>query len=157
MVAAFRRPYPAYRVNAYQTSADNPPMSDINTTPLIDVLLVLLIMIIISVPLAQHELEVALPAPPPVDAVPLPPSPQISVVIQPQGTILWDGVPVNRSQLQARLVSAAAMVPEPVIRFRPDPQASYDDAVQVIALIGDAGLKKFAFDGNEQFRTFGKD
>lgn len=155
MVAAFRRPYPAYRVNAYQAAADN-PMSEMNTTPLIDVLLVLLIMIIMSVPLAQHQLDVDLPQPTPTDTV-IPPAPQISVVIQPQGTVLWDGEAVTRSELQSRLASAAAMNPEPVIRFRPDPQASYDDAVQVIALIGDAGLDKFAFDGNEQFRTFGKD
>lgn len=155
MVAAFRRPYPAYRVNAYQASADN-PMSEMNTTPLIDVLLVLLIMVIMSVPLAQHKLDVDLPQPTPPDTV-IPPAPQISVVIQPQGTVLWDGEAVTRSELQGRLAAAAAMDPAPVIRFRPDPQASYDDAVQVIALIGDAGLSKFAFDGNEQFRSFGKD
>lgn len=155
MVAAFRRPYPAYRVNAYQASADN-PMSEMNTTPLIDVLLVLLIMVIMSVPLAQHKLDVDLPQPTPPDTV-IPPAPQISVVIQPQGAVLWDGEAVTRSELQGRLAAAAEMTPAPVIRFRPDPQASYDDAVQVIALIGDAGISKFAFDGNEQFRTFGKD
>ena len=87
----------------------------------------------------------------------IPPAPQISVVIQPQGTVLWDGVAVTRGELQSRLATAAAMNSAPVIRFRPDPQASYNDAVQVIALIGDAGLDKFAFDGNEQHRTFGKE
>ena len=155
MVAVFRRPYPKYRVNAYQASADN-PMSEMNTTPLIDVLLVLLIMIIMSVPIAQHQMDVDLPMPPPIDAPPLPPSPQISVVIQPQGTVLWDGVAVNRPQLQARLAAAAAMENEPVIRFQPHAQASYDASVQVIAMIDDAGLSKFAFVGNEQHRTFGR-
>jgi len=157
MVAPFRRPYPTYRVNAYQVAADN-PMSEMNTTPLNDVLLVLLvllIMVIMSVPLAQHNLDSDPPQPTPTDTV-IPPAPQISVVIQPQGTVLWDGVTVTHSELESRLTAAAAMNPAPVIRFRPDPQASYNDAVQVIALIGDAGLDKFAFDGNEQYRTFGK-
>lgn len=153
MVAAFRRPYPAYRVNAFQASA-NQPMSEINTTPLIDVMLVLLIMIIITVPLGNHVLDVDLPGEsPPVTGDPQ----QFSITISPPGQVLWDGEAVNREGLAERLAHARTLSPEPVIRFQPDPQASYDASVQVIAQVRDAGLKKFAFIGNHEFRSFGKD
>jgi biopolymer transport protein ExbD len=153
MVAAFKRPYPAYRVNAYQASA-NRPISEINTTPLIDVLLVLLIMIILTVPIGNHVLDVDLPGEAPVTPGE---AQQFSITISPAGQVFWDGEAVNRESLAERLDYAGTLSPEPLIRFQPDPQTSYDASVQVIAQVRDAGLKKFAFIGNEQFRTFGRD
>lgn len=153
MVAAFRRPYPAYRVNAFQASADQ-PMSEINTTPLIDVLLVLLIMIILTVPIGNHVLDVDLPGEPRVITSE---AQQFSITISSGGQVFWDGETVDREGLAEHLAQAARLTPEPVIRFQPDPQASYDASVQVIAQVRDAGLKKFAFIGNEQFRTFGRE
>lgn len=152
MVAAFRRPYPAYRVNAYRVTTSS-PMAEMNMTPLIDVLLVLLVMLIMAVPLSTRTLEVALPS----DGGEILPEPDaISLTIDAQGQPSWNGAPVNRSQLQQHLASASALPREPLIRFQPDPQTSYDATVQVIALVGDAGLAKFAFIGNEQHRTFGR-
>jgi biopolymer transport protein ExbD len=153
MAVSFRRPYPAYRVNAYQASADQ-PMSEMNTTPLIDVLLVLLIMIIMTVPLGTHVLDVDLPGEAPVTPGE---ARQFSITISPAGQVFWDGEAVNQEGLGDRLAQAAALSPEPVIRFQPDPQTSYDASVQVIAQVRDAGLKKFAFIGNHEFRSFGRD
>jgi biopolymer transport protein ExbD len=153
MGVSFRRPYPTYRVNAFQASADQ-PMSEMNTTPLIDVMLVLLIMIIMTVPLGTHVLDVDLPGEGPVVTGE---ARQFSITISPAGQVFWDGEAVNRDSLAERLTYATTLSPEPVIRFQPDPQASYDASVQVIAQVRDAGLKKFAFIGNEQFRTFGRE
>ena len=151
MPASFRRPYPAYRVNAYAAAADK-PMSELNTTPLIDVLLVLLVMLILTIPMATHVLEVDLPqdrsAPTLVE--------QVALTVSRSGQPSWNGEPVTRAQLEARLAQVALQEEQPLIRFEPHPQASYDASVQVIALVGEAGLTRFAFIGNERFRSFGK-
>ncbi len=149
----FNRPYPEYRVNAYAPT-DTVPMSEMNTTPLIDVLLVLLIMIIMSIPIAQHELKVDLPGETPPR--PTTPAPQISLSLTANGAALWDGEAVTTQQLQARLAETAAQRPDAVIRFQPNPMTSYNDAVQVINLVDDAGIEKFAFIGNHQYAEFGR-
>jgi biopolymer transport protein ExbD len=131
------------------------PMSEINTTPLIDVLLVLLIMLILAVPITPHRLEVDLPAPSDVPVTSA--SQQIALSIDAGGQIFWQGTAVTSQQLQSYLNRAATLPDAPVIRFHPDPQASYDATVQVIAQVADAGLDNFAFIGNEQFSGFGKD
>jgi biopolymer transport protein ExbD len=151
MVATAYRRYPRHRVNAYQAHADD-VMSAMNTTPLIDVLLVLLVVLIMAVPISTHILPVDLPQGPGSPA----PVPQIALTISAQGQVFWNGSAVSHEQLRGNLASAARHNPQPVIRFHPDPQASYDASVQVIALAGDAGIDKFAFAGNEQFRTFSK-
>ena len=145
--------YPRYRVNAYQKRDSNQVFSEMNTTPLIDVLLVLLVMLILTIPIATHQVDVDLPSPGPKVAD----APQVAITFSPGGTVFWDGEPVTASQLDARLARAAALDPAPVIRFQPDPQASYDAAVQVIVKVKDAGITRFAFAGNEQFRSFAKD
>jgi biopolymer transport protein ExbD len=152
MVAAFRRPYPDYRVNAYRVTTSS-PMAEMNMTPLIDVLLVLLVMLIMAVPLSTDTLVVDLPS----DRGAILPEPDsVSLTINAQGQPFWNGTAVTRPQLQQHLASAGTMPREPLVRFQPDPQTSYDDTVQVIALVGDAGLEKFAFIDNEQHRTFGR-
>ncbi len=152
MRRSMRRPYPVHRINAY-APVTKQPFSQMNTTPLIDVLLVLLIMIIMSIPLATHSVEVDLPAPGPGAAS----DPQVMLTISPGGTIGWNGETITRTQLQQRLGETALLANQPVIRFQPAAQASYDDSVQVINLVADARLEKFAFSGNEQHRTFGRD
>lgn len=129
------------------------PMSELNITPLIDVLLVLLVMIILSVPLATHSVEMDLPQ----DGPRGPESPQIALVVTESGAVLWDGEPVDRPTLQARLAQAATSPSEPVIRFEPAANASYNDAVQVINLVDDAEINRFAFVGAHQYREFDAD
>ena len=129
------------------------PMSDLNITPLIDVLLVLLVMIILSVPIAVHRLDVDLPGPPPPTDTP-PTYDEVSLVVQNNDTVLWNGEPVSSIELDARLAAAAAQPEMPLIRFAPEPNAGYNASVQVINAVADAHLDKFAFVGNHQYREW---
>lgn len=130
------------------------PLSEINITPLIDVMLVLLIMLILTIPLATHSVEVDLPGPPNEAEGPPPTYETVSLVVQENGAILWNGESVTRPQLDARLSAAAALPEMPLIRFEPEANASYDDSVQVINAVADAKLDKFAFAGNHKYREF---
>lgn len=126
------------------------PMSELNITPLIDVLLVLLVMLILSIPIATNQIEVDLPA----GDRPTTDTQQIALSLTRAGAVLWNGEQVDRPELEARLALAAASPEEPVIRFEPDASTSYNDAVQVIHLVGEANIDRFAFDGNHQYREF---
>ena len=129
------------------------PMSELNITPLIDVLLFLLVMIILSIPIATHKVEVDLPQ----GTVHTDETRQIALTLTQAGAILWNGEPVDTAELQIRLALAAASPEEPVIRFQPDANTSYNDAVNVIHLVGEADIDRFAFDGNEKYREFRAD
>jgi len=134
-------------------SDDGQPMMDLNTTPLIDVMLVLLIMFIITIPIQTHAVKVDLPIndpnnqPPPID-------PQKNkVVIDPAGTITWNGAPVDKVTLQQYLEATKAINPEPELHFQPDPQARYARVDEVLAVIKRSGVSKLGFIGNEQYRN----
>ncbi len=128
------------------------PISEINTTPLIDVLLVLLIMIILSIPMKPHSLEVPLPGPVPErDAV----RPELNrIVVTTDGAILWNGAAVSQGELYALLVGTTRLRDKPELQFEPEANASYDASVKVINAITDAGVKRFGFVGNERYREF---
>ena len=134
-------------------SDDGQPMMDLNTTPLIYVMLVLLIMFIITIPIQTHAVKVDLPIndpnnqPPPID-------PQKNkVVIDPAGTITWNGAPVDKVTLQQYLEATKAINPEPELHFQPDPQARYARVDEVLAVIKRSGVTKLGFIGNEQYRN----
>ena len=136
---------------------DGAPMMDINTTPLIDVMLVLLIMFIITIPVATHAVNIDLPspsAPPPLTQVK---RDKNQVSITPQGVVLWNNVPLNTSQLVGALQQTAKMKPEPELDFQPDAQAPYDMAAKVLNIIKQSGVTAFGFVGNEQYYQFGKE
>ena len=137
-------------------SDDGEPMMEMNTTPLIDVMLVLLIMFIITIPVATHAVDISLPnpsAPPPEVVIK---RDKNKLVIMPNNEILWNGTPINSSQLVGLLKSTMAINPEPELQFQPDAQAPYDTTIQVLNIIKGSGVTAFGFVGNEQYAVFGK-
>jgi biopolymer transport protein ExbD len=137
-------------------SDDGSPMMEMNTTPLIDVMLCLLIMFIMSIPVATHSINIDLPVAP-VDTPPPPVDPiKNKVTITPESVILWNGQPVDQNGLVANLEASLRFPVEPELQFQPDPQASYDLSAKVLQAIKASGVTKFGFVGNEQFAQFGK-
>lgn len=129
------------------------PMADMNITPLIDVLLVLLIMFIMVIPIATHTLLVPLPNGGPGLAIE-----RVNTVhIDDADRLYWNGQPLDRQALLNQLAATAKAAPQAVLRFEPDARASYDSSAKTIALIKDAGVERFAFVGNEKFRHFAAD
>lgn len=138
-------------------SDDGEPMMEMNTTPLIDVMLVLLIMFIITIPVATHAINIDLPAPsdepPPPDQV----DPIINkIVLTPTGQILWNADAINTNELVRNLQETLAFQVEPELQFEPDAMASYELSARVLNIIKNSGVTKFGFVGNEKYRSFGK-
>ena len=135
---------------------DGEPMIDMNMTPLIDVLLVLLIMFIITIPVATHSVDIDLPSgnPPPqdIDIDPV----KNKIVITETDQVLWNGDPLNGQALVDTLERTKNMQPEPELQYEPFAQASYDVSAKVLQIIKASGVTKFGFVGNDQYRTFGK-
>jgi biopolymer transport protein ExbD len=136
---------------------DGSPMMEMNTTPLIDVMLVLLIMFIITIPVATHSTDIDLPVP---DNRPPPPNlikPTVNkLTLTREGQILWNGTPQTGSQLVTDLKATLAMPVEPELQFQPDQDASYDLSAKVLNIIKGSKVTKFGFVGNEQFSEFDK-
>lgn len=136
---------------------DGSPMMEMNTTPLIDVMLVLLIMFIITIPVATHSTDVDLPVPNPTPPPPDLIKPTVNkVVLTRNGEILWNGIPQTTNQLVTDLQATLAMTPEPELQFQPEPEASYDLSAKVLNIIKGSKVTKFGFVGNEQFYQFEK-
>jgi biopolymer transport protein ExbD len=132
------------------------PMMDINTTPLIDVMLVLLIMFIITLPPPTHAVKIDLPQ----DCAPnCPPPPLILptknvLYVAPNDAILWNNQPVALSQLQGIMEATQTMDPIPELHLQPDANARYDVVDKVLAATKRAQISKMGFVGNEAYRGF---
>ena len=137
-------------------SDDGAPMMDMNMTPLIDVLLVLLIMFIITIPVATHAVNIDLPQPNPNDAQQEIDPVKNKIVLTQDGQILWNGDNISQPELVRNLQLTRDMQPEPELQFEPEPLASYDLSAKTLNIIKASGVTKFGFVGNEQYRTFGK-
>jgi biopolymer transport protein ExbD len=123
---------------------------DINTTPLIDVMLVLLIMLIITIPIQTHAVKLDLPAgnPPPP---PVPPQ-VVTIDVDFDGSITWNGDPVRgEADLQTRMRTAATQPDQPEIHLRPNKLVTYKYVAHVMADAQRLGLTKLGLVGNEQF------
>ncbi len=134
---------------------DDEPMMDINTTPLIDVMLVLLIMFIITIPIQTHavkiDLPVADPNPPPDDFIdPV----KNEVYITPDSQILWNGTVITMQQLRQYLDITVTMSPVPELHMFPDPQARYNMVDEVLAVTRRAQVTNLGFIGNDQYTGF---
>jgi len=135
---------------------DGSPMMDMNTTPLIDVMLVLLIMFIITIPVATHAVNIDLPSPnPPPSDIKVEPI-KNKLVITNADAILWNGGEINTGQLVALLQQSMQMKPEPELQYQPEQGASYQTSVQVLNIIKGSGVTKFGFVGNEMYSEFTK-
>jgi biopolymer transport protein ExbD len=129
---------------------DGELMVEMNTTPLIDVMLVLLIMLIITIPIQTHAVKLNMPTTS-KGAVKEPPK-VVEVAVSATGSITWDGSPVSgRGELESKISEAAMMQPQPEIHLRPDRSAKYDVVAMVMASSQRLGLTKLGLTGNEQF------
>lgn len=135
---------------------DGSPMMDINTTPLIDVMLVLLIMFIITIPIATHSVDIDLPQsnnPPPPDMVkPV----KNKLTLTRDAKIMWNDQEITDGQLVALLKESLTLPVEPELQFEPDADAPYDLAAKVMNVIKASKVTKFGFVGNEQYAYFSK-
>lgn len=126
------------------------PLGEMNTTPLIDVMLVLLIMFIITIPMQTHAIELDLPSgrPPPV-VKPLPHVNEIDVTKA--GTLLWNGSPMNDAGIREELRLTQQMIPTPELHLRPDPEARYEVVAKLLGTIKSEQVEKVGFVGNERY------
>jgi biopolymer transport protein ExbD len=129
--------------------AEDEPMMEMNMTPLIDVLLVLIIMFIITIPVMTHAVKLDMPRPTnaPQNLNPV----VINLEIDFDGTVLWNGSPVTIDSLDSYFRREAAADPQPELHIRPNKRASYDVVARVLAAAQRNGLLKIGFVGNEQF------
>ena len=129
---------------------DDAPMMDINTTPLIDVMLVLIIMLIITIPIQTHAVKMNMPVGP---SSPPPKPPEIvRIDVDFDGTIGWNGVLVaDRAELENRLAQVAALPDQPEVHLRPNKLVSYKVVAMVMASAQRLGVTKIGLIGNEQF------
>jgi len=139
-----------------QTTSDNTsgePMIDINVTPLIDVMLVLLIMLIITIPPQTHAVKLDLPVnqpnvpPPPIEPV------KNTVGVTAQGAITWNGSPITEDQLRSYLEVTQQMNPVPELHLQPDATARYELVDEVLAITKKAHVQKMGFVGNEYYQN----
>ena len=119
------------------------PMMDINTTPLIDVMLVLLIMFIITIPVQTHAVKLDLP-----QATDAPPPP-----VEPQKN-LWNGASVSRDQLRHYMELTKRVQPAPELHLQPHPAARYQVVDEVLAITKRANVEAMGFVGNEAYADF---
>ena len=134
-----------------KTGASEPDvMIDINTTPLIDVMLVLLVMLIITIPIQLHSVNLNMPTgnPPPQLEKPE----VVRIDIDPEGVVYWNGEAVpDRATLESKITAAAAQTRQPEVHLRPDRSARYEIVAAVMASAQRLGLTKIGVVGSEQF------
>jgi biopolymer transport protein ExbD len=131
-------------------AGDDEPMAEMNTTPLIDVMLVLLIMLIVTIPVQTHAVKLDMPQanPPPSIVQPT----VVDLAIDFDGTITWNGTNIpDRATLETYLQSAAVQDPQPEIHLNPNKLVKYSSVAMVLAEAQRLGVAKIGLVGNEQF------
>ncbi len=129
---------------------DPQPMVEMNMTPLVDVLLVLIIMFIITVPIQGHAVKLDLP-----QGKSLPRDGQRNLLtIAPDGVARWNGTVADDATLRATLQASVAMMPQPELHLRPDPDARYERVDDVLAMTKRAAVTRMGFVGNEAYARF---
>ena len=139
-------------MNLGNEGGEDETLCDMNTTPLIDVMLVLLVMLIVTIPIQTHAVKLDLP--PPNNNPPPPTEPPVVVVLEVDfdGTPLWNGTPVpSRAQLDRYFSDIAAQIPQPEVHLRPNRLAKYSAVARVLADAQRLGVTKIGFVGNDQY------
>ena len=131
-------------------SGDEEPLTEMNMTPLIDVMLVLLIMFIITIPIQTHAVKMNMPVGP---SAPPPKPPEIvRIDVDFDGTIGWNGsIVADRNELEAKLAMLAAMPDQPEVHLRPNKLVTYKVVAMILASAQRLGVTKIGIVGNEQF------
>jgi len=130
-------------------AGDPEVMMDINTTPLIDVMLVLLVMLIITIPIQLHAVNLEMPvgAPPQKNMEP----DKVQIDIDEKSTVYWQGLPVSAPELEQKMELVSTMNPQPEVHIRPNKDCSYAVFANVLSSSKRKGLNKMAVIGHEQF------
>ncbi len=129
---------------------DDEPLTEMNMTPLIDVMLVLLIMFIITIPIQTHAVKMNMPVGPSAQP-PVPPE-IVRIDVDFDGTIGWNGqIVADRSELEAKLATVAAMADQPEVHLRPNKLVTYKVVAMILASAQRLGVTKIGIVGNEQF------
>ena len=131
---------------AFYPAIDSQPIGDLNTTPLIDVMLVLLVMFIVTIPIATHKVELDLPTGP-GDLEPK----VFRLNMDSAGRLSWDGAPLAETQLPARLAMVRTAGPDSTLEFRADGESRYEDFDRVLATLKRGGISSLGLVGNERF------
>ena len=127
------------------------PMMEMNMTPLIDVMLVLITLLIITLPIQTHAVKLDMPRPNLNPSKNLIESPKVRLTIDFDGTILWNGTPVDRATLDSYFLDAYMKDPQPEIHLEPNKLAKYDVVAKVLADAQRIGVKKIGFTGLDQY------
>jgi biopolymer transport protein ExbD len=127
----------------FNDNKQNAPMADINVTPMVDVMLVLLVIFIITAPLFTHAIKLDLPN---AQSAPAPEKPEtISLSINEAGMIFWNDQPIQQQELNDKLALAAKKNPQPELQLRADKGTRYEVIAQVMAAAQSNGLSKLGF------------
>jgi biopolymer transport protein ExbD len=136
-------------LSARAAQGDAEVIMDINTTPLIDVMLVLLVMLIITIPIQLHAVNLEMPVgTPPTQSEP---PPKIQIDIDEKSVVYWQGLPVSGAELEAKMAEVALLPQQPEIHLRPNKDCQYNVFANVLSTTKRKGLNKVAVIGSEQF------
>ena len=131
---------------AFSSGGGNGSMADINVTPLVDVLLVLLIIFMVTAPMASYEIQIDLPQqsrnPPENQKDPPPP---VRIRIDDSGSIFWDNQPMPKAAVEASMILEAQRDPQPLIELETAGEAQYEKLTDVLTMAKNAGLEKIGF------------
>jgi biopolymer transport protein ExbD len=130
-------------ISQFDSDEDDGLMNEINMTPLVDVMLVLLIIFLVTIPAMNNAVKIELPraSSQPIDAKPA----FVDVSVEADGTVVWDKTPVNDAALALQIDAASKREPQPELRLRADRSVRYERVAQVMAAAQQGGLSKIGF------------
>jgi biopolymer transport protein ExbD len=127
----------------FNDQQNNAPMAEINVTPMVDVMLVLLVIFIMSAPLFTHAIKLDLPS---AKAAPAEEKPQtVTITVDPAGKLFWNDAPLNNAELPARLASTASQKPQPDLLIRADKGTRYEVLAEIMSAAQGQGMGKIGF------------